>query len=862
MFVASNVDIDADLVRTLSSRQPADDVSSERRMSSNRPQWPPTSHRPHEGPGPVQALAQAYLRTHARAQSEHIYTQQQHQQQQQPHHSARLALDQGHPVGVRPGSAGHATPASDADELSARLARLGHGSATGGRLNATAYPLPSPPSPIKPLPALPLARTPSQHRHQQQNQLPYVAHRPASSFSSLQNIAERPAPHPVPSGPTAVNGNLPMSSFREPSRPGYPLPYVPHSDPRASLGPMGLAQRQPLPSPPVLFSDTRANMPPSVYFTPPRQPPHPSTQHQPVTARVEAPSQNLPPRLSPSRPERVGQNTYFSSATSPGRFHPVPTQVGYSQPIRFQQAPVQIASPSTSASTSRPVPRPERPQSSVSASEGLVSTAGGNASPSRKGLRDALPPPLPGQCWGIKRDGTRCTRKVGKGGKDKASSSTPTATPKKGAVARPTRSAGSSPANVPGVQRKKTGASRGRPIILFDSEDENDDDDWVGHRSSRLDRARVTQPTSSRHLLAPPHAQRRHRRSRSAGNDPVTGVRANGHSSRDLRQNADAGSSSEDDDVEPLLIEPSYCFQHISEINKSPGFYLPHLSNSTAARRGDVDAYVSFAEYLCAPDGRELGVQTQASLRSVMSTPLSVADAGGHDRRSSAEDGSRMIVGTSRGYMYMYELRDFSTETEVCLKVGRTSNVFRRMGEWRGRCRRRGAGLVLVGFEPSPQTAGRHNNNNRNDRNGRTVPSALPAQGMLGGAAEVWCDGIYGSHKWERLIHLELLDFGRRLDEGPCEDCGARHREIFMIPRRGRQIRPRSEDGDAIELVRSVAQFDEPASSAASTSSTTSRARASSLASATKTTTKRSSTSFIEALNSYHDYVFQAQPAD
>ncbi|CAD6939485.1 unnamed protein product [Tilletia controversa] len=809
MFVASNVDIDADLVRTLSSRQPADDVSSERRMSSNRPQWPPTSHRPHEGPGPVQALAQAYLRTHARAQSEHIYTQQQHQQQhqqqQQPHHSARLALDQGHPVGVRPGSAGHATPASDADELSARLARLGHGSATGGRLNATAYPLPSPPSPIKPLPALPLARTPSQHRHQQQNQLPYVAHRPASSFSSLQNIAERPAPHPVPSGPTAVNGNLPMSSFREPSRPGYPLP---HPGEYATFG--------------ILHTTATASTP------------------------VDSASTGHGARRS-AFPKSSAQIVAFS----PGK--------GRTK----HQAPVQIASPSTSASTSRPVPRPERPQSSVSASEGLVSTAGGNASPSRKGLRDALPPPLPGQCWGIKRDGTRCTRKVGKGGKDKASSSTPTATPKKGAVARPTRSAGSSPANVPGVQRKKTGASRGRPIILFDSEDENDDDDddWVGHRSSGLNRAGVTQPTSSRHLLAPPHAQRRHRRSQSAGNDPVTGVRADGHSSRDLRQNADAGSSSEDDDVEPLLLEPSYCFQHISEINKSPGFYLPHLSNSTAARRGDVDAYVSFAEYLCAPDGRELGVQTQASLRSVMSTPLSVADAGGHDRRSSAEDGSRMIVGTSRGYMYMYELRDFSTETEVCLKVGRTSNVFRRMGEWRGTCRRRGAGLVLVGFEPSPQTAGRHNNN-RNDRNGRTVPSALPAQGMLGGAAEVWCDGIYGSHKWERLIHLELLDFGRRLDEGPCEDCGARHREIFMIPRRGRQIRPRSEDGDAIELVRSVAQFDEPASSAASTSSTTSRTRASSLASATKTATKSSSTSFIEALNSYHDYVFQAQPAD
>ncbi|KAK0551053.1 hypothetical protein OC846_003431 [Tilletia horrida] len=387
------------------------------------------------------------------------------------------------------------------------------------------------------------------------------------------------------------------------------------------------------------------------------------------------------------------------------------------------------------------------------------------------------------------------------------------------------------PGSSPSVQKKSphsrrvAGASRGRPIILSsDSEEEDDDDNddsWIVHDSSddaeyrignRSSAQRRTERSlaSASNLLLPPETEgrRRHRRSRSAGAEqpPLLDHARLGPNSRSHSDNGhwlDVESFTSTDDDEERggrgsssrtgqgLVEPAYCFQHISEINKSPGFYISRNHHQHSRADGQrhspssvTDDYVAFVEYLRGPSGALLGQQAQASLRSVMSAALTAADVRGLESAGRNGRGSPQGQPSSRGYMYIYELRAFSTSTEVCLKVGRTSNVFRRMAEWKGRCRRRGAGLVLIGFEPSPQS---------NDRTSSAVSPArgrptgggveAPAQGLIGGAAEVWCEGIYGSHKWERLTHLELLDIGRRLDEGPCEDCGARHREIFMIPR-------------------------------------------------------------------------------
>ncbi|KAL9940529.1 hypothetical protein V8E36_000017 [Tilletia maclaganii] len=822
------------------------------------PPRPPPGHRAADhGAGPVQALAQVYFRPHGRTQSEQLHLPNPHHQHQHAHSSSTSGsphrLPQ--PVSLPPS-------ASTPDELAERFGRL-------GSIDTSAHTRiePSPPSPLKPLPALPPARTPSQHRHQQQNQSPYVpSYRPASA-TSLHNIREYSHLPPPPAGPSAPLRQS-AYAFPEPSMPGSgtaytPLRYQPTVQAQPAYAPQVSSSsssgdhRRPLPRPPLLFPEPMGHMPPPAHLTPSRLPAAagPSRPHSAGAAHADARLTVGPSRLDhsnagqqrpplPSRPHSNTEVTHrpqwpASSSSSGGR----PTLSSSAAPSTSSAPPYTPAR--------RPIHLSNTASSGSSPSHSPSAHSMNAASPSRTGLRAALPPPLPGQCWGIKRDGTRCTRKVGKQGGNESTSS-PTSSPKRtpkqnkadtsagggvgkgGKKTNGTKSAGSSPAGASlgaALGRKKTGgASRTRLIVLSDSEDDDDDDDWPVHDSSddesssgRPGRARAGSAVRLRergapthHLLAPPREQRRHRRSRSAGNDHVPiNLR------RDFRSaGPSADDRDDDDDSEPLdralISEPAYCFQHISEINKSPGFYIPRTeggrhANPASSSAGSEDLYVSFDAYLTAPDGSALGAQTQASLRSVMSAPLSVADLGGgpwgHGGRRGSEDGG-LGGARGRGYMYIYELRDFSSASEICLKVGRTSNVFRRMGEWRGQCRRRGAGLILIGFEPSPQ-----HGSLRND----THPAA--AQGVIGGAAEVWCEGIYGSHKWERLIHLELLDIGHRLDEGPCSDCGARHREIFMIPRhsRGQGQQPAGRRGrqddsttvgagdvDAIEVVRQI----------------------------------------------------------
>ncbi|KAN0064572.1 hypothetical protein ACQY0O_002200 [Thecaphora frezii] len=180
--------------------------------------------------------------------------------------------------------------------------------------------------------------------------------------------------------------------------------------------------------------------------------------------------------------------------------------------------------------------------------------------------------------------------------------------------------------------------------------------------------------------------------------------------------------------------EEAYCFQHVAEVNKSTGFYA-----ASRATLPEVQIFVAFADYL--GTGGHLSDHTQALLRKCMSEPPSAADQ------------------EERGYLYIYELRDRSDADRICLKVGRTVNVFRRINQWRSQCQSKDP--LLRAFLPSSR-----------------------AQGLLSGADAAESPGLVLSRKWERLVHLELHEVAERVDEG-CPDCGSRHREIFMVPRRG-----------------------------------------------------------------------------
>lgn len=214
-----------------------------------------------------------------------------------------------------------------------------------------------------------------------------------------------------------------------------------------------------------------------------------------------------------------------------------------------------------------------------------------------------------------------------------------------------------------------------------------------------------------------------------------TGASSNAIVISDSEEECSDGYASQDDEIR------EYCHQHIKEINKADGFMLPNVK----AKGSDDGIYVSFDTYLGELRGNG-DDHCHAKLRTAMTQPPSKTDWS-HD---------------SKGFIYIYELRDRSTQTHIALKVGRAINVFKRIEEWRGQCQSKNP--FLRGYFPRAE--------------GESFQIVLP-----GASASVASkDGVLLSHKWERLIHIELSHLGKRLDD-KCSDCKRRHKEIFLMPK-------------------------------------------------------------------------------
>ena len=93
----------------------------------------------------------------------------------------------------------------------------------------------------------------------------------------------------------------------------------------------------------------------------------------------------------------------------------------------------------------------------------------------------------------------------------------------------------------------------------------------------------------------------------------------------------------------------------------------------------------------------------------------------------------------------------------ILLKIGRASNVQRRMNEWTRQC---GHNLSLIRFYPHIRSA--------SSQAGLSTPPASPNAPSK----------VPYSHKVERLIHIELAD--QRVKRS-CENCGKEHREWFEV---------------------------------------------------------------------------------
>lgn len=89
----------------------------------------------------------------------------------------------------------------------------------------------------------------------------------------------------------------------------------------------------------------------------------------------------------------------------------------------------------------------------------------------------------------------------------------------------------------------------------------------------------------------------------------------------------------------------------------------------------------------------------------------------------------------------------------ILLKIGRASNVQRRLNEWSRQC---GYNLSLIRYYPYNPTPDSHN-----------IDVAVPTK-------------VPHVHRIERLIHIELAA-KRAMESGKCASCGSQHREWFEV---------------------------------------------------------------------------------
>lgn len=119
----------------------------------------------------------------------------------------------------------------------------------------------------------------------------------------------------------------------------------------------------------------------------------------------------------------------------------------------------------------------------------------------------------------------------------------------------------------------------------------------------------------------------------------------------------------------------------------------------------------------------------------------------------------------------------------MLLKIGRASNVHRRMNEWTRQC---GYSLSLVRFypyipsTPSPSPSPSPSASPENPRRPSLQPPSRPADPLrrVSENSNAGVRKVPHAHRVERLIHIEL---GERRVKRDCEACGKEHREWFEV---------------------------------------------------------------------------------
>ncbi|KAI0303538.1 hypothetical protein B0F90DRAFT_1383962 [Multifurca ochricompacta] len=190
-----------------------------------------------------------------------------------------------------------------------------------------------------------------------------------------------------------------------------------------------------------------------------------------------------------------------------------------------------------------------------------------------------------------------------------------------------------------------------------------------------------------------------------------------------------------------------FCHVHENKMREPSGFY----------DRKTGQTFIRFSDWI--PE--YLQPATQVALRAEMQKARTPSDVD--------------------GYIYAFEILDPAEKKLVHLKVGRATNLNRRMDQWGKQCGSKEQ--ILRGFWPGGMDKG-----------------GVPMKGLVqAGPKGPWC------HRLERLVHIELADLatstpyleegypnvdgskqvkkGGKKDVKRCPDCDTAHKEIFSFER-------------------------------------------------------------------------------
>lgn len=201
--------------------------------------------------------------------------------------------------------------------------------------------------------------------------------------------------------------------------------------------------------------------------------------------------------------------------------------------------------------------------------------------------------------------------------------------------------------------------------------------------------------------------------------------------------------------------------------NSKVAFQAGHTSTRPAStievnRRHLPQAPVLQTETLLAMIPKSLSPQTASLLLSELAKPLSDTDGEGYiyifcltDRTMTDSSSATSINLDAPGQRVDQLLQDLSVrnsptsrENQLLLKIGRATNVYRRMNQWTRQC---GYDLSLVRWYPHVSSS--------------SGPPTTPQK-------------VRHVRRVERLIHLELAD---KQVKRRCTDCKQMHREWFSI---------------------------------------------------------------------------------